>query len=164
MPLRSAISALNDAARSPQRFIRVPGRTRPSCSPAPASPIRRTSSGSCALRATLGTLRARPPETSRRRCGYQNRVGGYPFFVQQYARAAWNAGVRASIEQTFYRDALEGLSPRERAFVIALAELGPGPHELKRFDPHATHQEERRVLAPSRNDSISNSARRSIHQ
>lgn len=73
--------------------------------------------------------------------------GGYPFFVQKYASAAWNAhkhgrvttkdvesiipGVRASIEQTFYRDALGGLSPRERAFVIALADLGPGPHELK---------------------------------
>jgi hypothetical protein len=75
------------------------------------------------------------------------RSAGYPFFVQKYASAAWNAhhggritmadverilpGVQASIDKTFYRDALENLSPRERMFVIALSELGPGSHELR---------------------------------
>jgi hypothetical protein len=75
------------------------------------------------------------------------RSAGYPFFVQKYASAAWNAhhrgritladvegiipGVQASIDKTFYRDALEALSPRERMFVIALFELGAGAHELR---------------------------------
>jgi hypothetical protein len=72
---------------------------------------------------------------------------GYPFFVQKYASAAWNVqkngriravnvesvlpGVRASIEKTFYGDAFDDLSPRERVFALALAELGPGAHELR---------------------------------
>jgi hypothetical protein len=72
---------------------------------------------------------------------------GYPYFVQRYASAAWTAhrgrsitlgdvegivpGVRTLIEKLFYRDPLENLSPRERMFAIALAELGPGAHELR---------------------------------
>jgi hypothetical protein len=46
-----------------------------------------------------------------------------PFFVKKCASAALNAN----------------LSPRERAFVIALAELGPGPHALRNvvFSPRA---------------------------
>jgi hypothetical protein len=72
---------------------------------------------------------------------------GYPFFVQKYASAAWTAhrgrsitladvervvpGVRAGIEKAFYRDAFDDLSPRERMLVIALADLGPGAHELR---------------------------------
>jgi hypothetical protein len=72
---------------------------------------------------------------------------GYPFFVQKYASAAWTEhhgrsitlgdvqraipGVRAGIEKMFYREPLENLSPRERMVVLALAELGPGAHELR---------------------------------
>jgi AAA ATPase-like protein len=71
---------------------------------------------------------------------------GYPFFVQKYASAAWNhhrghsvtvddaAGtipaVRALVEKTFYADEFRRLSPRERLFVKALAQLGPGPQDI----------------------------------
>lgn len=71
---------------------------------------------------------------------------GYPFFVQKYASAAWNhhrgtkillsdvqaivPDVRALVERLFYADELDRLSPRERAFCKALADLGEGPHAL----------------------------------
>lgn len=38
--------------------------------------------------------------------------------------------MRATIERTFYRDVINGLTPREVAFVIALADLGPAQHRL----------------------------------
>lgn len=63
--------------------------------------------------------------------------GGYPFFVQLFASAAWNEHVadaitlrdveraippvRAKIEKTFYRSVLDTLTTRELAFVAVLA-------------------------------------------
>lgn len=71
---------------------------------------------------------------------------GYPFFVQKYASAVWNhhrgnkillsdvqaivPEVRALVERLFYADDLDRLSPRERMFCKALADLGEGPHAL----------------------------------
>jgi hypothetical protein len=73
--------------------------------------------------------------------------GGYPFFVQEYAKAAWDqhrgkqitmsdaravvAGVRAVLENGFYRERFERLTPRELRFAIALAGLGPGAQQLR---------------------------------
>jgi hypothetical protein len=73
--------------------------------------------------------------------------GGYPFFVQEYAKAAWDqhrgkqitmsdaravvAGVRAVLENGFYRERFERLTPRELRFAIALAGLGPGAQPLR---------------------------------
>lgn len=72
--------------------------------------------------------------------------GGYPFFVQLFASAAWNEHVadaitlrdveratppvRAKIEKTFYRSVLDTLTTRELAFVAVLAELGSGPRSF----------------------------------
>ena len=72
--------------------------------------------------------------------------GGYPFFVQLFASAAWNEHVgnaitlrdveraippvRAKIEKTFYRSVLDTLTTRELAFACALAELGAGPRSF----------------------------------
>ena len=69
---------------------------------------------------------------------------GYPFFVQEYASAAWLAhrgntitaadvegvipGVRRILEDDFYDSRFRRLTPRECAYVLALAELGPGAH------------------------------------
>jgi hypothetical protein len=69
---------------------------------------------------------------------------GYPFFIQEYASAAWLAhrgdkittadiehvvpGVRRILEDDFYDARFRHLTPRECAFVLALADLGPGPH------------------------------------
>jgi hypothetical protein len=69
---------------------------------------------------------------------------GYPFFVQEYASAAWLAhkgrtithadvagvvpGVRRVLEDDFYDSRFRLLTPRECAYVLAMARLGPGPH------------------------------------
>jgi AAA ATPase domain len=73
--------------------------------------------------------------------------GGYPFFVQEYAKAAWDhhrgkritladaqaviGGVRALLENSFYRERFERLTGRELRFAIALADLGPGAQQLR---------------------------------
>jgi type II secretory pathway predicted ATPase ExeA len=69
---------------------------------------------------------------------------GYPFFVQEYASATWLVhrgntiseadvehaipGVRRILEDDFYDARFRLLTPRECAYVLAMAELGPGPH------------------------------------
>jgi hypothetical protein len=72
--------------------------------------------------------------------------GGYPFYVQCYASAAWEEHrgraitlrdverslppVRARNEVAFYARPLARMSPRETIFALALAELGPGSHDI----------------------------------
>ncbi|MDQ6941072.1 MAG: ATP-binding protein [Candidatus Eremiobacteraeota bacterium] len=69
---------------------------------------------------------------------------GYPFFVQEYASAAWLAhqgdtiseadveraipGVRRILEDDFYDARFRLLTPRECSYVLVMADLGPGPH------------------------------------
>jgi hypothetical protein len=71
-------------------------------------------------------------------------TGGYPFFVQKFASAAWEyhsgttisladveatiPDVREKLEQVFYADAFARLTVRERLFVMAMADRGPGPY------------------------------------
>ncbi len=73
-------------------------------------------------------------------------TGGYPFFVQEYASAAWVAhrgtaitladveasapGVRRILEAGFYDERFRTLTPRELRYALALAGLGPGPHPV----------------------------------
>ena len=47
--------------------------------------------------------------------------------------AAIVPGVRSAIERTFYGDAFAALTVRETAVALALADLGPGPHALKKI-------------------------------
>lgn len=72
------------------------------------------------------------------------RTQGYPYFLQEWGSLAWNAAPsspitlkdvdRASeqaleaLDNGFFRVRLDRLTPRERAYVRAMAELGPGPH------------------------------------
>ncbi len=72
--------------------------------------------------------------------------GGYPFFVQAYASAAWTAhagkaitladvertlpDVRRRNEMSFYIRPLARLTSREMALALILAELGPGAHSF----------------------------------
>jgi hypothetical protein len=74
-------------------------------------------------------------------------TGGYPFFVQKFASAAWEyhrgktislqdveatiPQVRQKLEQVFYADAFGRLTVRERLFVMAMAERGSGPHGFR---------------------------------
>jgi hypothetical protein len=72
------------------------------------------------------------------------RTSGYPFFLQEWGYHVWNtaaaspitaADVRIATEisinrldQGFFRVRFDRLTPREKNYLRAMAELGPGPH------------------------------------
>ncbi len=72
---------------------------------------------------------------------------GYPFFLQKFASAAWEhhvgktisiadveatlPGVKKTLEHAFYVDTFAGLTPRERLFVVTMADRGPGPYRFR---------------------------------
>lgn len=69
---------------------------------------------------------------------------GYPYFIQQWAYICWNTAARSPItledvhnstvetirrlDQNFFRVRFDRLTPREKTYLRAMAELGPGPH------------------------------------
>lgn len=69
---------------------------------------------------------------------------GYPYFVQEWGYHAWNAApgsrigrddvnaarrsVADTLDRDFFRVRFDRLTPKERAYLRAMAELGPGPH------------------------------------
>ena len=69
---------------------------------------------------------------------------GYPYFLQEWAFVAWNAAEQSPIgldvidaakpeairrlDESFFRVRLERMTPRERQYMLAMAQLGPGPH------------------------------------
>jgi hypothetical protein len=71
---------------------------------------------------------------------------GYPFFVQEFASAAWLAhhgsaitindveqaipGVRRILEDEYYEARFRLLTPRECSYVLAMGDLGSGPHTV----------------------------------
>lgn len=68
---------------------------------------------------------------------------GYPYFLQEWAFAAWNAAKQSPIglnviyaakpeairrlDESFFWVRLERMTPRERQYMLAMAQLGPGP-------------------------------------
>ena len=72
------------------------------------------------------------------------RTRGYPYFLQEWGKHAWNVADTSPItppdadaateralrelDDSFFRVRLDRLTPRERDYVRAMAELGPGPH------------------------------------
>ena len=74
---------------------------------------------------------------------------GYPYFLQEWGSAAWNAAsgspigvddvaaarvdVRQSLDDNFFRVRLDRLTPKEREYLRAMAALGPGPHRSGRI-------------------------------
>jgi hypothetical protein len=72
------------------------------------------------------------------------RTKGYPYFLQEWGSHAWNvakaspitaADARAatslvlqSLDKGFFRVRLDRLTPREKDYMRAMADLGPGPH------------------------------------
>ncbi len=72
------------------------------------------------------------------------RTQGYPYFLQEWGKHAWNAATSSPITQAdaeratqraiqqldegFFRVRLDRLTPREKDYLRAMAELGPGPH------------------------------------
>ena len=69
---------------------------------------------------------------------------GYPYFLQEWGKHAWNTAasspitvddVRAAtrsvteaLDRSFFRVRFDRLTPREQHYLRAMAELGPGPH------------------------------------
>lgn len=69
---------------------------------------------------------------------------GYPYFLQEWGKHAWNTAPRspisvadvdaaskaatAALDKSFFRVRFDRLTPREQDYLRAMAELGPGPH------------------------------------
>jgi len=69
---------------------------------------------------------------------------GYPYFIQEWAYGVWNTApkspitltdvtraepeVLARLDESFFRVRYDRLTPREKRYLRAMAELGPGPH------------------------------------
>ena len=69
---------------------------------------------------------------------------GYPYFLQEWGFHSWNAAnsspiteadaklatqhATESLDHSFFRVRLDRLTPREKDYLRAMAELGPGPH------------------------------------
>lgn len=69
---------------------------------------------------------------------------GYPYFLQEWGFHAWNAAARspirradvarasttaiANLDVSFFRVRYDRLTPAEKRYLRAMAELGPGPH------------------------------------
>ncbi len=69
---------------------------------------------------------------------------GYPYFLQEWGKHAWDtaaaspigendvaaasAGAVAALDESFFRVRFDRLTPSERKYLRAMAELGPGPH------------------------------------
>lgn len=69
---------------------------------------------------------------------------GYPYFLQEWGKHTWDAAsgarigpadvdkaaasVTAALDESFFRVRFDRLTPAERRYLRAMAELGPGPH------------------------------------
>ena len=69
---------------------------------------------------------------------------GYPYFLQEWGKHVWNAAdsspigasvvdvaakqAIASLDRSFFRVRFDRLTPSERQYLRAMADLGPGPH------------------------------------
>jgi hypothetical protein len=69
---------------------------------------------------------------------------GYPYFLQEWGKHAWDAAARspitaedveqasrlavAALDKSFFRVRFDRLTPAERRYLRAMAALGPGPH------------------------------------
>lgn len=92
----------------------------------------------------------------------------YPYFLQEWGKHAWDIATRspitlqdvasasrsavAALDESFFRVRFDRLTPIEKKYLRAMAELGPGPHR----SGDIAEQLHRRVtaLAPTRNQLI----------
>ena len=94
---------------------------------------------------------------------------GYPYFLQEWGKHAWDAAVAspitlrdvglaskatvAALDESFFRVRFDRLTPVEKKYLRAMAELGPGPHRsgdvAEKLDRKVTS------LGPTRNQLIS---------
>lgn len=93
---------------------------------------------------------------------------GYPYFLQEWAKHAWNVAPRSPItkadvseasnvavsalDASFFRVRFDRLTPLEKRYLRAMAELGPGPH--RSGDVAAALARKVQSLAPTRDGLI----------
>ena len=69
---------------------------------------------------------------------------GYPYFLQEWGKHAWDVAAKspiakldverasitaiAALDESFFRVRFDRLTPAEKKYLRAMAELGPGPH------------------------------------
>lgn len=69
---------------------------------------------------------------------------GYPYFLQEWGKHSWDAAAAspitrddverasttaiAALDESFFRVRFDRLTPAEKRYLRAMAELGPGPH------------------------------------
>lgn len=69
---------------------------------------------------------------------------GYPYFLQEWGKHSWNVAsgspieqadaeqatvdALAELDQSFFKVRLDRLTPSEKRYLIAMSDLGPGPH------------------------------------
>ena len=60
----------------------------------------------------------------------QRETQGYPYFVQEWGKHAWDVATTSPIalDESFFRVRFDRLTPAEKRYLRAMAELGPGPH------------------------------------
>ena len=96
------------------------------------------------------------------------RTHGYPYFLQEWGKHAWDTADNspisiddvqrasqsavAALDESFFRVRFDRLTPSEKKYLRAMAELGPGPHR----SGDIAEQLERKVtsLGPTRNKLI----------
>src|ERR1044072_943414 len=94
---------------------------------------------------------------------------GYPYFVQEWGKHSWEAAADspidepdvakasltavAELDENFFRVRFDRLTPAEKRYLRAMAELGPGPH--RRSDIAQALHREVTSLAPTRSQLIS---------
>ena len=73
-----------------------------------------------------------------------NETNGYPYFIQEWAKSAWDIASEspitladvdaastiaiAALDSSFFRVRFDRLTPSEKRYLRAMADLGPGPH------------------------------------
>lgn len=94
---------------------------------------------------------------------------GYPYFVQEWGKHSWDtadaspitredvenasASAIAALDESFFRVRFDRLTPAEKRYLRAMAELGPGPH--RSGDIAVKLRREVTSLGPTRNQLIS---------
>ena len=93
---------------------------------------------------------------------------GYPYFLQEWGKHAWDIALQspitvrdiesaskeaiAALDESFFRVRFDRLTPKEKQYLRAMAELGPGPH--RSGDIAAELGRETSALGPVRNSLI----------
>ncbi len=89
---------------------------------------------------------------------------GYPYFLQEWGYQAWNHAIKSPItlavvrgatervverlDQNFFRVRFDRLTPSEKRFLRAMADLGPGPHRMSSVAERLSNK--LRSLGPTR--------------